>query len=323
MAISVSVVIPTYKRDELLYRCLKSLFAQEFNPLAYEIIVVDDAQSQRTRQLVEMESTKRCFPILRYIPVTRLHGPAAARNRGWRAALGNIIAFTDDDCIPTPTWLQAGLAAFTDGVAGVSGKIIVPIPPVPTDYQYNTSRLRDCEFVTANCFYLRDSLYAVGGFDERFTTAWREDADLFFTMIKKNKKMVCTPEAIVIHPVRQVPWGVGLREHKKIMFNALLYKKHPLLYRKIVQRWPPWNYYCIVCASILLPPSVFYGSWYSTVSLISFWVFLTGRFFLKRIKRTSHSLSHITEMATTSIAIPFVAVFWRIYGAIKFRVFFL
>jgi len=156
VAISVSVVIPTYKRDELLYRCLKSLFAQEFNPLAYEIIVVDDAQSQRTRQLVEMESTKRCFPILRYIPVTRLHGPAAARNRGWRAALGNIIAFTDDDCIPTPTWLQAGLAAFTDGVAGVSGKIIVPIPPVPTDYQYNTSRLRDCEFVTANCFYRRD-----------------------------------------------------------------------------------------------------------------------------------------------------------------------
>lgn len=323
MSIFVSVVIPTYKRDELLYRCINGLFMQEFNSLAYEVIVVDDAKSQRTRQLVERESTKRYFPILRYISVTGSHGPAAARNRGWKAALGNIIAFTDDDCIPTPNWLKAGVAAFTDGVAGVSGKIIVPIPPVPTDYQYNTSRLQDCEFVTANCFYLRDSLCAVDGFDERFTTAWREDADLFFTMLKKNKKMVRTQEAVVIHPVRQASWGIGLREHKKVMFNALLYKKHPRLYRKIVQRWPPWNYYGIVCSFILLPPSIFYGSWYLTFSLISFWTFLTGKFFLKRIKSTSRSLSHITEMATTSIAIPFIAVFWRIYGAIKFRVFFL
>lgn len=323
MSISVSVVIPTYKRDELLYRCLKSLFVQKFNPLAYEIIVADDAPSERTRQLVETESTKRCFPILRYIPVTKSHGPAAARNCGWRAALGNIIAFTDDDCIPTPDWLQAGVAAFTGGVAGVSGKITVPIPPVPTDYQYNTSRLQDSEFVTANCFYLRDTLCAVGGFDERFTTAWREDADLFFTLLKKNKKMVRIPDAVVIHPVRQAPWGVGLREHRKVMFNALLYKKHPLLYRQIIQRWPPWDYYCIVCSFILLPLSILYGLWYSTLGLISLWMFLTGRFFLKRIRRKSRCLSHITEMAATSIAIPFVAVFWRIYGAIKFRVFFL
>lgn len=323
MAISVSVVIPTYKRDELLYRCLNSLFMQEFDPLAYEIIVADDASNQSTKQLIERESSKRYFPVLRYIPVTRLHGPAAARNCGWRAAAGNIIAFTDDDCIPTPNWLEAGVAAFTDEVVGVSGKITVPIPLFPTDYQYNTSKLQDSKFVTANCFYLRETLYAVGGFDEKFTAAWREDADLYFTMLKNNKKMICIPDAVVIHPVRQASWGVGLKEHKKIMFNALLYKKHPLLYRKIVQRWPPLDYYGIVCAFFLLPASILYGSWYSTFSLISFWAFLTGRFFLKRIKSTSRSLSHITEMAATSVAIPFVAIYWRIYGAIKFRVFFM
>src|SRR5438067_730536 len=106
-------------------------------------------------------------PTLRYIPVTGVHGPAAARNAGWRAARGEIIAFTDDDCVPTPGWLRAGVSAFVDGVAGVDGRVVMPLPATPTDYERDAAGLERGEFVTANCFYGRDALVAVGGFDER------------------------------------------------------------------------------------------------------------------------------------------------------------
>ncbi|GAB63806.1 glycosyltransferase [Candidatus Jettenia caeni] len=323
MTISVSVILPTFRRDELLQRCLTSLFAQEYESSSYEIIVVDDARRQETQKLVEREKTRRGFPSLRYIPAGNTHGPAAARNCGWRVAAGDIVAFTDDDCIPSSTWLKAGVAAFTKGVVGVSGKIIVPIPSVPTDYEYTVSRLEHSEFVTANCFYLRDVIRLAGGFDEKYTAAWREDADLFFTLLKKNVKLVYAREAVVIHPVRYAPWGISLREHKKCMFNALLYKKHPVLYRQRIQQLPPWDYYSIVCASILLPFSVIYNLEYVTMGLLGVWILMTGRFFFKRVRKTSRSFIHIAEMAVTSVVIPFLAVFWRVYGAIKFRVFFL
>src|SRR5437588_5369687 len=110
----VSVVIPTYKRPHLLENCLQALSLQDIAPTDFEAIVVDDAASDATRQQVERwrERLDACGYSLRYLAVSGAHGPAAARNCGWRAARGEIIAFTDDDCLPSPAWLRAGLAAF-------------------------------------------------------------------------------------------------------------------------------------------------------------------------------------------------------------------
>src|SRR3990170_4968601 len=108
MTIHVSVVVPTFKRPDLLERCLDALASQDFSPEDYEIIVADDAASQETRQLVECRARK-ARPEVRYVPVSGTHGPAAARNQGWRLARGHIIAFTDDDCVPAPTWIRAGV----------------------------------------------------------------------------------------------------------------------------------------------------------------------------------------------------------------------
>src|SRR4051812_48386246 len=102
----VSVVIPTYRRPDLLGRCLAALAAQDFDPSAYELLVADDAASDATRKQVEALTA---HPAVRYVPVTGPHGPAAARNAGWRAARGPVIAFTDDDCIPDRGWLAAGV----------------------------------------------------------------------------------------------------------------------------------------------------------------------------------------------------------------------
>src|SRR5205823_3016543 len=98
------------RRPDLLQRCLAALLAQNLAPADYEIIVADDAASDETRRIVELSAA---VPAARYVPVTGRHGPAAARNRGWRAARAPIVAFTDDDCVPDPGWLGAGLRAFT------------------------------------------------------------------------------------------------------------------------------------------------------------------------------------------------------------------
>lgn len=111
------------------------------------------------------------------MPETR--GPGAARNVGWRAAQAQVIAFTDDDTVPGRDWLREGLGAFSPGAMGVWGRVIVLLSAAPSDYQREIARLANAEGATANCFYRRETLIAVSGFDERFTAAWREDSDLY------------------------------------------------------------------------------------------------------------------------------------------------
>ena len=112
----VSVVVPTFKRPTLLARCLEALLAQDFAPIEYEVIIVDDAVSDQTRCQVEQYAKRAEMEghTIRYFAATNSHGPAAARNIGLYAAYGEIIAFTDDDCIPSPGWLKAGV--MEDGV---------------------------------------------------------------------------------------------------------------------------------------------------------------------------------------------------------------
>jgi GT2 family glycosyltransferase len=316
-----SVVVPTYRRPDLLERCLTALVAQDFDARAYEIVVADDAASEETRRQVERGAVHGC-PALRYVPVRGAHGPAAARNAGWREAHGAVIAFTDDDTIPDPGWLRAGVAALATADAAW-GRIRVPLPTAPTDYERNEAGLETAEFATANGFCRRAVLEAVQGFDERFTAAWREDADLFFTLLEKGYCVAHVPEALVVHPVRPAHWGISLRQQHKSRFNALLYKKHPALYRQRIQPAPPWHYYG--AAGTLLAALVGAAGGVPALTLAGggLWLALTGRFCARRLRGTSHAPAHIAEMALTSALIPLLSVYWRLRGALRFRVFFL
>ncbi len=332
MSLRVSVVVPTYKRPELLRKCLAALAKQDFPANEYEIIIVDDAGSQETRSLVEnfsgTESARRSgpeadpCPRISYAAATQTHGPAAARNLGWRMARGEIIAFTDDDCLPEPDWLQEGVAALREGLAGVSGQVIVPVPDPPTDYERNVLRLTESEFITANCFYRRSALEAAGGFDERFTTAWREDSDLFFKLLTLSYKLGQAPSARVVHPVRRAPWGVSIKEQRKSMFNALLFKKYPDLYRALIQPGPPLHYYGIVLSTLGFLVAVLAKNEALAIMTALFWGVLVLRFMFRRLQQTKHTPSHILEMIFTSLLIPYLSVFWRLYGAFTYRVWF-
>jgi GT2 family glycosyltransferase len=318
----ISVVIPTYRRPRLLIRCLNALLVQTLEAARYEILVVDDERSPETRQLVEdrARSTGACPYIVYLEPPTGARGPAAARNRGWRRALAPIVAFTDDDTVPTMAWLEEGLAAMTSDLAAVCGCVRVPGPKDPTDYQRNVQRLEQSEFVTANCFVRREALVAVGGFDERFTRAWREDSDLHFSLIERAGRVGRAPAALVLHPIRPAPWGISLREQRNMLFDALLYKKHPRLYRERIQAGPPVRYYAIIIAVAFAGIGVATSQAELEIIGLILWGGLTGAMIRRRLSGTTHTASHVAEMIITSMAIPVLAVGWRLTGAVRFRV---
>ncbi|MCC7024137.1 MAG: glycosyltransferase [Thermomicrobiales bacterium] len=321
MSVAVSVVIPTCNRPDLLDRCLAALASQSLAPDRYELVIVDDAASEATRRQVAGRAERQeAGPALHYLPVSATQGPAAARNAGWRFARGEIIAFTDDDCVPDREWLAAGLRAMGDGASGVSGRVIVPLPERPTDYERNAAGLETAEFVTANCFYRRRALEAVGGFDERFGAAWREDSDLFFTLLERGEPLAYADEAVVTHPVRPARWGVSMRQQGKSRYNALLSKKHPQLFRERTQRAPLRHYYATVAALAGLLLGAVRRQPLVVSACLTLWSALTLEFAARRLRGTSRAPSHVAEMLVTSAAIPPLAVFWRLRGAVQFRV---
>jgi glycosyltransferase involved in cell wall biosynthesis len=324
-ALSVSVVIPTLGRPELLNACLDALVRCEWHGEELEIVVVDDGPTERTRGIVRSwtERMHSARKRVRYLASPGPHGPAAARNHGWRAARGQVIAFTDDDTQPDSGWLAQGVQAFAAGAEAAWGRIVMPIPAPPTDYERDANGLERAGFVTANCFCLRSLLERLGGFDERFRIAWREDSDLYFRLLETGARVVHVPEAVVVHPVRPAGWGVSIRQQRKVLFDALLYKKHPQLYRSRIRARPRWDYYGVV-AALLAAIGAAMAGWHMVAAAAgAVWLAATAAFAWKRLRHTSKAPAHVVEMLATSGLIPPLAVFWRLYGAVRFRTLFL
>lgn len=322
---AVSVVVPTYRRPGLLHQCLTALCHQTMPPSRYEIVVVDDGLDTETIREVESWQAAPGVPQIRYLTTPASQsGPAVARNIGWRTAQSGIIAFTDDDCLPASEWLSAGVAALDDpDVSGVWGRIVVPIPNDPTDYERNTAGLEEAPCATANCFYRTAALSAVGGFDERFKAAWREDSDLQFALMESGHHIVEVREAVVVHPVRPAIWGVSILQQRNNVYNALLFKKHPSLYRRLIQDSPPWHYYINALALVIGTVGLLLGWTWVVGPALAVWAINVAQFCAHRLEHTSRRAMHIVEMVVTSALIPPVAVYWRLRGAIKYRVAFL
>ena len=172
---SYDVVIPTTGRPSLA-RLLGAL-AVGTGPGPRRVFVIDDRPAGAGP--LELPATRLDIELLR----GRARGPAAARNTGWRAAGAVWVAFLDDDVIPPPDWraaMAADLAGLPGHVAASQGRVVVPLPADrrPTDWERNVAGLEDARWATADMAYRRSVLGELGGFDERFPRAYREDADL-------------------------------------------------------------------------------------------------------------------------------------------------
>jgi glycosyltransferase involved in cell wall biosynthesis len=319
----ISVVIPTYRRPELLLKCLRALITQKFERDNYEIIVVSDGPDELTTQLYK-KWIRRKIQLIHFYSLPEKKGPAAARNYGWLQAKGELIAFTDDDCIPDRYWLQRFWEAYTTqgqrNAIAFTGKTIVPLPKNPTDYERNVGNLQTADFITANCCCSKKALELTGGFDEKFSMAWREDSDLEFKLIQENIPVIKIERAVVVHPVRKASWGISIKEQRKTMFNALLYKKFPDLYRQKVQPTPPWSYYATIGSFLIFLSGVITHNTALAAAGVTGWSALTIIFICRRLRNTTLRLSHVAEMVITSFVIPFLSIYWQFYGDFKFKV---
>jgi hypothetical protein len=208
---SFDLVVPTLGRDSLP-RLLDALAAGA-GPLPGQVLLVDDRPG-RGRPLLAGGVPGWLTGRVEVVP-GRAAGPAAARNAGWRRASAEWVAFLDDDVVPSPSWL-ASLAADLEGlgadVAASQGRIVVPMPEGrrPTDWERSVRGLETARWATADMAYRRAVLVEVGGFDERFPRAYREDADLGLRVVGAGYRIV-DGRRVVTHPVRPAGRFVSVR----------------------------------------------------------------------------------------------------------------
>ncbi|MDB5240717.1 MAG: family 2 glycosyl transferase, partial [Spirosoma sp.] len=316
----MSVVIPTYRRLPLLNRCLDALSQQSMPPGSFEIIVVDDGNQPAVAETVNTFGQQTGIKIT-YLGQPVRSGPAAARNRGWQAASAPVIAFTDDDCLPQPNWLSSAMVLFGRGATVVTGRLRMPLPDQPTHHDKTTAFLETAEFITANCFCLKSALKRVGGFEEAFDMAWREDSDLQFKLMEAGYSIGQCPQAVIIHPMRQAPWYAPLCDERKNRYDALLFKRHPDLFR---QRIPTYQglvtrYYATVISFGLGSLALLGGNLPTAITGFAIWGILTGRLVVERWPALP-SGGRIQQTVLTAMATPFLSVYWRLYGAVKYQV---
>jgi histidinol-phosphate phosphatase family protein len=228
------VVVPTVGRDSL-DRLLAALASAE-GPLPGRVLLVDDRRD-RSRPLLPGGAPGALAERVEVVP-GRAAGPAAARNLGWRQARAPWVAFLDDDVVPGPTWLadlEADLAWLPPGVAASQGRLRVPLPAGrrPTDWERNVQGLESARWATADMAYRRGVLAEVGGFDERFPRAYREDADLGLRVRRSGYELV-TGRRRTTHPVRPAGALVSLRVQAGNADDALMRVLHGAGWREAV-----------------------------------------------------------------------------------------
>lgn len=201
---SVSVVIPTYNRAQLLSRAINSVLTQTFSD--YEIIVVDDGSTDHTREIIEQF---RGAPI-RFLHLERNCGGSRARNLGIQAARGEWVAFLDSD----DEWLPRKLELQVARLQGTNGSHSTVVYCLCDQYEASTKRtvpstgrlyegdvfdqlLRNRRPPTASAFVVkRSSLLSSGGFDEGFPSS--HDIDLWLRLAQASNHFLAVNEVLVI-----------------------------------------------------------------------------------------------------------------------------
>jgi glycosyltransferase involved in cell wall biosynthesis len=232
------VVVPTRDRAERLVRLLGALQAQTLPPDLFEVIVVDDGSSDDTAAVLDRAEAGGDLAV-RSIRRAASLGPAAARNEGWRIADAEFVAFVDDDCEPTPQWLERALAASREH----PGQIVAgPTTPIPSEADRigPYARTRDLPtadewFASCNIVYPRELLGRLDGFDERFSEALGEDTDLGWRAREMGVEPHFEPSAVVHHAVDEVGPAAILREALRGADSVYAFRRHPELRRRTLR----------------------------------------------------------------------------------------
>ncbi len=246
---AMSVVVATLDRAERLERLLRALAGQRDGP-TFEVVVVDDGSADASAARARSLAPTLAYPLTVLDGGERPHGPATARNLGWRAAGGDIVAFIDDDCVPDRGWLGA-LRDAIDGADLVLGRTTFPADQAgrrgPFGSWMEVDGEDDGHYPTCNIAYRRRVLEAVDGFDEagfRYRSARGqrrraingEDTDLAWRAKEAGFRSTFAPDALVYHDVHPSDFRAYLRDVRRYEGLVLLLHKHPELRRRLAPR---------------------------------------------------------------------------------------
>jgi histidinol-phosphate phosphatase family protein len=312
-----AVVVPTIGRPSLP-ALLASLAAQAEQPA--EVIVVDDRPRPQRWAGTDLDVT--AHPRARVLPSGPGggRGPAAARNTGWRAATTAWVVLLDDDVVVPDGWSGAllhDLASATPDEAAVSGRIAVPLPPGrrPTDWERSTAGLATAWWATADLAVRVAALAAVGGFDERFRRAYREDADLAARLVAAGHRLRAGRRQ-VIHPVRPADRWISVRVQRGNADDALMRALHGPGWRRRVL-CPPGRlrWHAVTTAAGLAALGALAGRRRRAAAVAGLaWTALTADFARRRIAPGPRTRPEVATLLATSVALPPVAVTWRLLG---------
>lgn len=309
-----TLVIPTVGRPSL-HALLRSLAAAD-GPHPIEVIVVDDRPGDPPP--LEVEAS---------LPVRLLRsggsGPAGARNVGWRAATTPWVSFVDDDVLLDPDWLTllADDLATDEDVVAVQGRVTVPLPTdrAPRDWERSTAGLEHAPWITADMSVRWAALERVGGFDERFTRAYREDSDLGLRLTELGA--VTWGRRGIRHPVRPEDDWVSVRVQRGNADDQLMRALHGRHWRERVGaprgrlRW----HIVAVGAAATAVAAALAGRPRAAAAGVTLWAGFTARFALMRILPGPRDAAEVRRMAATSVVIPFAAVRWAATGRLRHR----
>ena len=244
----VSVVVATYRRADRLERLFAALAEQTHTD--FELVVVDDASRDGTEARLA-ELARRSPYEVRVVVRERNGGPAAARQEGWRLARHDIVAFTDDDCVPRPGWLAGLVAASPPGAVVVGRTVAAPSQEHRRGVFSRTVEVSDATYAqTCNVAYPRALLERLGGFDVRLRTG--EDTDLALRAREVGAEVRFAPEAVVEHDVRPSRWRSAMREAWSWSDLPGVVKKHPAVRRDLLHHriwWKPTHPLAVVAGA--------------------------------------------------------------------------
>jgi GT2 family glycosyltransferase len=237
--IRVSIIIPTYNREEILPQTVDLILKEDLPDC--ELILI----RQRPRLSPEFQKfLKRTENRIRYFTVDWTSVPRAC-NFGVKKACGEIILMLDDDIIPYPDLVPAHLKNYEDpGIGAVAGKILIPHRVKFPEHvgrigelgpKHETFVSSERQYVEtgrgANMSFRRALFYEAGGFDTNYIqSAHRFESDFCFRLRKLGYLIVYDPEAVVKH--LEFKSG-GIRSWKKeVNLSSSFYRNEMLFYLK-------------------------------------------------------------------------------------------
>jgi glycosyltransferase involved in cell wall biosynthesis len=321
--IEVSVIVPTFNRSESLENALDSLLKQSFDSKKFEVIVVDDAGNDKSKEVFEKFKLKKKESL--YIRNKENAGPGTSRNVGTKKAKGKIVAFFDDDCIASRDWLKELLRTFREVPdAQVTHGVTYSRCPMLRPFVHAVN----CQYhliATANAAVKKEIFEKIGGFDP-IMSRWAEDNELERRLRDSDTKIVYNRKAAVLHPPRYVPYSLKKMIFPKKRFIAAEYymKKHPKsgfssgFYVPIILRF--LLRFAFAAAILLMPLDLIEKA---LIILGSFW--LHG---LYRVLRTHFSLRK-TEWnvrikawhALQFILLNWIVDFYNFFALLSFKAF--